>query len=97
MLFRLVDAIRRLRKVRQTLGFEGGGVYKRIDENRELLELLDGQAPEFLRAHPWVVRWLQSHDDFLCQLAVDVPPEDGPFLPRNPHGASAFPRPWPRA
>lgn len=97
MICKLVDAIRRLSKVRRTLGFESGGVYKRIDENRELLELLSEQAPGLLTTHPWVVNWLQSHDEFLCQLAVDVPLEKALFLPRHPHGAAAFPRPWPRA
>ena len=95
MICKLVDAIRRLRNVRRTLSFESGGVYKRIDENRELLELLGEQAPSFLETHPWVVSWLQSHDEFLCQLALDVPLENALFLPGHPHGAAAFPRPWP--
>jgi hypothetical protein len=47
MIFKFVEAITRFRKVRRTLGFKSGGVYKRIDENRELLEVLNAKVPRF--------------------------------------------------
>lgn len=45
------------------------GVYKRIDENRELLELLYKESPEFLNKFPWVRGWIESQDEFLKELA----------------------------
>lgn len=78
-----------------------GGVYKRIDENRELLELIQEKAPEFLKENSWVEGWLQSQDGFLSDLARTVP-EDAK-LPRfnsQPvdtvtNGSRPYPRPWP--
>lgn len=73
----------------------GRGVYKRIDENRELLELLQSRCPEFLADHHWVEAWLRSHDDFFTELAKAArapnPHEDRNQMP-NGH---TFPRPWP--
>jgi hypothetical protein len=91
----LFDAVRTLRKARRTLGWRSGGVYKRIDENRELLELLNAKAPEFVAAHPWIKGWLQSHDAFLTQLTLDIPIDDGEFQPASHFGNDTFPRPWP--
>jgi hypothetical protein len=70
-------------------------VYKRIDENRELLELLNAKVPEFVAAHPRVEGWLQSQDEFLTQLALDIPIDDARFLPDAHFGNDAFPRQWP--
>jgi hypothetical protein len=81
--------------VRRILGWVGGGVHKRIDENRELLELLRDKAPEFIEQNSWVVHWLQSQDDFLCELASAVPITEGQFLSQTRDPARAFPRPWP--
>jgi hypothetical protein len=89
------DAIRRVRKVRKILGFKAGGVYKRIDENRELLELLTEKAPDLVASHPWVVSWIESQDGFLCELAAAVPVTEGLFVPGHPHTAPVFPRPRP--
>ncbi len=65
----------------------GGGVHKRIDENRELLEELVAHAPEFLREHDWVVGWLMAQDDFLVGLA--------PYAKRPSRTSGPYPRPWP--
>lgn len=70
-----------------------GGVYKRIDENRELLELLEEKAPDFLREHFWVEGWLQSQDLFLNNLAESIPADSK--LPRFNVVEGKFPRPWP--
>lgn len=81
--------------VAEVLKTHGGGIYKRIDENRELVEFLQNEAPDFLEKHPWVIgSWLKSQDSFLCDLAASVPKskksqfkyEDSP----------AYPRPWPK-
>lgn len=70
-----------------------GGVYKRIDENRELLELLQEKAPDFLQQHFWVEGWLQSQDGFLNDLARSIPADAR--LPRFNVVEGKFPRPWP--
>lgn len=70
----------------------GGGVHKRVDENRELLELLQAKAPELLQSCPWVVGWLQSNDEFLT--AVAGTPEAKGAQPRF-NTRPGFPRPWP--
>lgn len=46
-----------VKSVKNILGWTGGGVHKRIDENRELLELLQQDAPDFLKK-PFVDRRL---------------------------------------
>lgn len=67
------------------------GIFKRIDENRELLELLQREAPEFLARHFWVGGWLKDHDLFFTALAGFVPAGDLPL----PVRAGKYPRPWP--
>ena len=46
----------------------GGGVFKRIDEMRELWELLnrDEDGQKFLDRNSWVQGWLLCEDEFLC-------------------------------
>ena len=82
-------------KVKQILGFAGGGVQKRIDENRELYDLLSNKAPDFMASHPWVASWLQSHDEFFCALAEHVPVDSERFTATPvDHPGRPFPRPW---
>lgn len=47
-----------------------GGVYKRIDEGRELLVLLQDAAPVLLAAFPRIEQWIHKQDDFLMQLSL---------------------------
>lgn len=82
-------------KVKNILGFTGGGVHKRIDENRELLELLQRDAPEFLATHSWVEGWLSSNDEFFVALELNVPITEGRFLGQAQSRSGDFPRPWP--
>jgi hypothetical protein len=65
-----------------------GGLIKRIDENRELLEFLIEKAPDFLWAHPWVIRWIESNDEFFTQLDEFIDVEKRP-------DRRSYPRPWP--
>ncbi len=74
--------------VLDVLRFSQRGVFKRIDENRELLELLQREAPDFLERHCWVEGWIHSHDEFLTDLSKFVPEENKPKHPN-------FPRPYP--
>lgn len=76
--------------IRRVVAGKDGGVFRRLDENRALLELLQQEAPELLRGHPSVGRWLRAQDDFLAALQA--------ACPRLVNPASlgrAFPRPWP--
>lgn len=70
-----------------------GGVYKRIDENRELHDLLQQAMPKFMESHPWVESWLNSNDEFFCLLADALPPTQARFMPSTTPG-KVFPRPW---
>jgi len=64
-------------------------IYKRIDENRELMELLQEKAPDFLKEHFWIEGWLKSQDAFLNDLAPFAPTDNA----RIKEGL--YPRPWP--
>lgn len=70
----------------------GGGALKRLDENRELLELLQAHAPELLQTHPQVKGWLKANDEVFEELAAQSAALGmcERFSPRP-----NFPRPWP--
>lgn len=53
-----------------------GGLFKRIDENRELLQLLHDECPTFLREHSWIEGWIRGNDNFLrsCARSSMLPP-----------------------
>ena len=69
MFFRKSKDQTRLRAIESVMRFSGGSVFKRIDENRELLDLLQRKAPEFLQKNSWVALWIESHDEFFTELA----------------------------
>jgi hypothetical protein len=77
--------------VRDALALGGGGV-KRVDENRELLELLLTDAPGVLCRHPWVIDWLKTNDQVFSALH-DALAATGMEKDRRMAG---FPRPWPQ-
>lgn len=81
----------KLRAIEHVTTAVGRGVHKRIDENRELLEFIQSNAPDLLKQFFWIEHWIQSQDDFLTELAkvVQVP---CPSIP-----AREYPRPWPAA
>lgn len=83
------------RDLHDVLGWTAGGVYKRIDENRELLELIQQKAPELIRDNPWLEGWLQSQDEFLVSLADSFSPQHARYMHAVRLGK--FPRPWPGA
>lgn len=70
-----------------------GGVHKRVDENRELLELLRQKSPQLLKDCPWVEGWLRCNDEFFGALESLAKPlgADNPQFQQRP----GFPRPWP--
>lgn len=77
----------KLRRLQHILERSHAGIYKRIDENRELLQLLYKEAPVLLQDFPWIHRWIESQDEFLNKLA-DTGEIDKPFI-------SEYPRPFP--
>lgn len=79
-----------LENVRRVLTRSEGGIHKRIDENRELLALLQQQAPAVLTRNPSIEGWLRSQDTFLNDLASAVKVDD----PMR-RAQKDFPRPWP--
>lgn len=82
-------------KLQLVMSEYGGGVYKRIDETRELLELLQREVPQFLEQHAYVVGWLHRNDEFCTGLAEVVPPPHARFQPHKGPGDYTFPRAWP--
>jgi hypothetical protein len=66
-----------------------GGLIKRIDENRELLELLQERVPEFVTSHPWLVGWIKANDQFFTQLEGILETHQALLM------AQDYPRPWP--
>lgn len=71
----------------------GGGVYKRVDENRELLELLQAKAPKLLEECPWIVDWIKSNDELFVALEIRSVQLNAlnPQFSKRPE----FPRSWP--
>lgn len=71
----------------------GGGVHKRVDENRELLELLQQKAAPLPQEYPWIEDWLRCNDEFFSALESLAMPlgASNPQFAKRP----GFPRPWP--
>jgi len=92
---RLLGRGRRTTSLQHAVGFVSGGVHKRIDENRELLELLLREAPDFMQRNFWVEGWLRGHDDFFVAIEKAVPVAQGQYLGVAKHSNGRFPRPWP--
>ena len=65
------------------------GIWKRIDENRELMELLATEA-QFMKKFPYAAVWIAKTDAFLGALAEIVRPVN-----LFEGSGRQFPRPWP--
>jgi hypothetical protein len=74
----LLDQRSRMRRLQLTLLYSHRGIYKRIDEVREMAELLEQEAPRLCRDKPLIVGWLVATDDFLCHLRDGWMPRDRP-------------------
>ncbi|EGZ4525061.1 hypothetical protein WKV47_24125 [Salmonella enterica] len=46
-----------------------GGLEKRLDENRELLETIISKTPKLLKDNPWIVNWIKSNEEYLLKIA----------------------------
>lgn len=86
-----------MKRVQKILGWSGGGVHKRIDENRELLETLQREAPDLLKSHYWIECWIKQNDEFFVDIAEAVPIKEGRFLGMVKSHGTPFPRPWPNS
>lgn len=69
----------------------GGGAHKRVDENRELLELLQEKAPQLLKENPWVVGWIRANDEVFTEMAS----LSANLGLHELYSGTNFPRPWP--
>ncbi len=70
------------------LNLTSGGIYKRIDENRELLELLASKHPEVLQNSPWIVGWIRANDEYFMAALHSMGMR---FHRENPHNPRPFP------
>ncbi|EGQ62314.1 hypothetical protein GGI1_12178 [Acidithiobacillus sp. GGI-221] len=83
---------RQLTSIQEVIKNHSNGIYKRIDENRELMELLAlDHGPDFLERNSWVASWLESQDAFLDAL------REAAGMPAKKLGGSleGYPRPRP--
>ena len=64
------------------------GIWKQIDENRQLLQFLQENIPDFLDKNPWVEVWIKDTDIFLNSLL-------GLLELKKPARFCDFPRKWP--
>lgn len=78
-----------LEKVVDVLNRTEAGILKRLDENRELLELLYRDAPELMKEKPWIRGWLESQDVFLVKVA------EAANVPTKGDSIHPYPRPFP--
>jgi hypothetical protein len=71
-----------------------GGLFKRIDENRELLQYLQTDCPEFSLIAPAVIGTIQRNDRFYTDLPaiLDIAIEDPSASPTQ---TRVYPRQWP--
>lgn len=66
------------------------GIWKRIDENRELLEFMQQNASKLMARCPFIEGWIGNQDIFLVNLLQILE------LPGYPPGfGNRFPRQWP--
>ena len=68
----------------------GRGIWKRIDENRELLACIQEHAPELLERCPFIDGWIGCTDIFLNDLAAAFEIEVPEWM-----AMLYTPRPWP--
>lgn len=64
------------------------GIWKQIDENRQLLQFLQESLPDFLGKNPWIEAWIRDTDIFLNSLL-------GLLELKKPAMFCNLPRKWP--
>jgi hypothetical protein len=63
------------REVYEVLDHYVGGVYKRIDEIREITESIQRHQPDLFLKELGLIHWLSASDQFLCQIRDVAMPE----------------------
>lgn len=86
------DTDEKLQALEKIITHSHRGVFKRIDENRELLELLYREAPDLMKNFPWIRNWIESQDEYLNELAR-VSKAQNPY--ERPHDDKPYPRAFP--
>lgn len=84
------NKLKRHEEIMTVIQYHHGGVYKRLDEGRELLETIKRECPEVLDKNSWIEGWIRSQDLFFEDLIKASEVKDS-----RVHKGSIFPRPWP--
>ncbi|CAM7185068.1 TPA: hypothetical protein ACNV4Q_005890 [Serratia marcescens] len=76
LIIRFVDVVKanmrkadRIDSIYEIIKCTQGGINKRIGENRELLQLIENQAPQLLDKNPWINGWIDSQEQYLLAIA----------------------------
>lgn len=69
---------------------EGRGIWKVIDENRQLLGFIKQNEPGLLERYCWLEGWIARTDIFLNNMRILQNISEEPFW-----GGGGFPRKWP--
>jgi len=76
LVMRFVDVVKanmrkadRIDSICEAIQWTEGGINKRIDENRELLQLIQSQCPQLLEKHPWISGWIDSQEQYFLAIA----------------------------
>lgn len=59
---------RKLNSLIEVIKNSEGGMEKRLDENRELLETIIRDSPSLLEDNPWIVHWIRSTEQYLLKV-----------------------------
>ncbi|HGH4637999.1 hypothetical protein [Enterobacter bugandensis] len=60
---------RKLNSLIEVIKNSEGGIEKRLDENRELLETIIRDSPNLLENNPWIVHWIRSTEQYLLKVS----------------------------
>lgn len=60
---------RKLNSLIEVIKNSEGGIEKRLDENRELLETIIRASPSLLESNHWIVHWILSTEQYLLKVS----------------------------
>lgn len=58
-----------------------GGIFRRLDEHREMMGFLESHCPEYVTQYPWLRCWVEKQERFLTQLEKALPAREFDDLP----------------
>lgn len=95
-LFSLIKNSDRDERILEIIKHYHAGVFKRIDENRETLEIIIKHNPSLLKDMYWLKSIFKCQDDFLCALANQIDPKElGSVVNLRHLENGIFPRKYP--